>query len=57
MFHFMFVHYTFSSVWGGERTGLVVRVSTPNWETRVRSLAGSVCCFFEQEIFTPQKYW
>ena len=30
---------------------------TPDRETRVRSSAGSVCCFLEQETFTPQKYW
>ena len=24
---------------------------------RVRFSAGSVCCFLEQETFTPQKYW
>ena len=29
------------------RTGLVVRASD----------SGSVCCFLEQETFTPQKYW
>ena len=29
----------------------------PDRETRVRSSAGSVCCFLEQETFTPQKYW
>ena len=28
---------------------------TPDRETRVRSSAGSVCCFLEQETFTPQK--
>ena len=28
---------------------------TPDQETRVRSSAGSVCCFLEQETFTPQK--
>ena len=33
------------------RTGLVV----PDRETRVRFSAGSVCCFLEQETFTPQK--
>ena len=30
---------------------------TPDRETRVRSSAGSVCCFLEQETFTIQKYW
>ena len=30
---------------------------TPNRETWVRSSAGSVCCFLEQETFTPQKNW
>ena len=30
---------------------------TPDRETRVRSSIGSVCCFLEQETFTPQKYW
>ena len=29
----------------------------PNRETRVGSSAGSVCCFLEQETFTPHKYW
>ena len=28
---------------------------TPDRETRVRSSAGSVCCFLEQETLTPQK--
>ena len=28
---------------------------TPDRETRVRSSAGSVCCFLKQETFTPQK--
>ena len=28
---------------------------TPDRETRVRSSAGVVCCFLEQETFTPQK--
>ena len=28
---------------------------TPDRETRVRSSAGSVCCFLEQETFTPPK--
>ena len=42
----------------GERTGLMVRLErwTPNRETWVRTSAGSVCCFLEQETFTPQKY-
>ena len=30
---------------------------TPDRETQVRSSAGSVCCFLEQEKFTPQNYW
>ena len=42
---------------GGGRTGLGLARLTPNRETRVRSSAGSVCCFLEQETFTPQKYW
>ena len=37
------------------RTGLMVRASDRDRETRVRSSAGSVCCFLEQETFTPQK--
>ena len=39
----------------GERTGLVVRASDSGSGTRVRSSAGSVYCFLEQETFTPQK--
>ena len=42
---------------GGGLTGLVVKSVGLHWETRVRSLAESVCCFLEQETFTPQKYW
>ena len=41
----------------GGRTGLVVRASDSGSGDRVRSSAGSVCCFLEQETFTPQKYW
>ena len=33
----------------------MVRASDSDRETRVRSSAGSVCCFLEQETFTPQK--
>ena len=39
----------------GESTGLVVGASESNRGTQVRSSAGSVCCFLEQETFTPQK--
>ena len=41
---------------GGGLTGLVVKSVGLHRETRVRSSAGSVCCFLEQETFTPQKY-
>ena len=46
--------YTLSD---GGLTGLVVKSVGLHRETRVRSSAGSVCCFLEQETFTPQKYW
>ena len=44
------IHY-FS--WG--RTGLVVRASDSGSGDPVRSSAGSVCCFLEQDTFAPQK--
>ena len=34
---------------------LMLERRTPDREPRVRSSAGSVCCFLEQETFTPQK--
>ena len=40
----------------GQRTGLVVRASDSG-SGDPQSSAGSVCCFLEQETFTPQKYW
>ena len=42
---------------GGGALALWLERRTPDRETRVRSSAGSVCCFLEQETFTPQKYW
>ena len=41
----------------GSAMALLLEPWTPDRETRVRSSAGSVCCFLEQETFTPQKYW
>ena len=46
MFHFMFE---------GERTGLVVRASDSGSGDPGSILGRSVCCFLEQETFTPQK--
>ena len=48
-------HIIIDKIYFGERTGLMVRRRTPDRDTRVRSSAGSVCCFLEQETFTPQK--
>ena len=45
-----------SEIFGGA-LALWLERWTPDRETRVRSSAGSVCCFLEQETFTPQKYW
>ena len=42
---------------GGGALALWLERWTPDQETRVRSSAGSVCCFLEQETFTSQKYW
>ena len=42
---------------GGGRTGLVVRASDSGSGNPGSILGRSVCCFLEQETFTPQKYW
>ena len=42
---------------GRGRTGLVVRASDSGSGDPGSILVGSVCCFLEQETFTPQKYW
>ena len=49
--------YKFHSIIIGERTGLVVRASDSGSGDPGSILGGSVCCFLEQETFTPQKYW
>ena len=41
----------------GSALALWLERRTPDRETRVRSSASSVCCFLEQDTFTPQKYW
>ena len=41
----------------GGRTGVVVRASDSGSGDPGSILAGSVCCFLEQETFTPTKYW
>ena len=52
---FLMINVDNFAVGGRGGTGLVVRASDSDRETRVRSSAGSVCCFLEQETFTPQK--
>ena len=46
MFHFMFVHYTFSSVWVAGRTSLVVRASDSG-SGNPGSILGRVSVFLE----------
>ena len=43
-------------IFAGIRNGQILWL-TPNWLKVLKSLAGSVCGFLEQETFTPQKYW
>ena len=57
LFFYLQIIYRYYLVMDGGRTGLVVRASDSGSGDPGSILGRSVCCFLEQETFTPQKYW